>query len=141
LATPDPAATGGATALVVAAPPAATPQDGAASPAVVAISPAGAPGATARVQLPSSNAEYLHNPKPVYPPISRRLGEQGTVLVNVLIGVDGTAHSAEIKKSSGFDRLDQSALAMVLKWRYTPGKRAGVPEAMWFTVPIPFVLE
>lgn len=102
---------------------------------------AAAPPAPARVDLPSSDADYLQNPKPPYPALSKRLGEQGKVVVRVLIGVDGTAQKAEIKQSSGFDRLDQSALATVLRWRYVPGKRAGVPEAMWFNVPISFVLE
>ena len=91
--------------------------------------------------MPSSDAQYLQNPKPTYPPMSRRLGEQGTVLVQVLIGPDGNAQKGEIKKSSGFSRLDQAAMATVLKWRYVPGKRAGVAEAMWFTVPIAFALE
>ena len=63
------------------------------------------------------------------------------MLVRVLIGVDGTAQKAEIRQSSGFERLDQSALNTVLKWRYVPGKRGGVAEAMWFNVPINFVLE
>lgn len=93
------------------------------------------------VQLPSSTADYLNNPAPAYPPLSRRLGEQGRVVVRVLIGTDGTASQAEIRSSSGFERLDQAALQTVLKWRYVPGKRAGVPEAMWFNVPINFVLE
>lgn len=97
--------------------------------------------APARVELPSSDANYLQNPKPPYPALSKRLGEQGKVMVRVLIGVDGTAQKAEIKQSSGFDRLDQSAFTTVLRWRYVPGKRAGVPEAMWFNVPINFVLE
>lgn len=91
--------------------------------------------------LPSTDADYLQNPKPPYPSLSKRLGEQGKVIVRVLIGVDGTAQKAEIKQSSGFERLDQAALATVLRWRYVPGKRAGVPEAMWFNVPINFVLE
>jgi protein TonB len=99
------------------------------------------PPAPARVELPSSEADYLQNPKPAYPPISKRLGEQGKVVVRVLIGVDGTAQKAEIRQSSGYDRLDQAALATVQRWRYVPGKRAGVPEAMWFNVPINFVLE
>jgi protein TonB len=100
-----------------------------------------APATPARVELPSSNADYLQNPKPAYPPISKRLGEQGKVIVRVLIGTDGTAQNAEIRQSSGYERLDQAALATVLKWRYVPGKRGGVPEAMWFNVPINFVLE
>ena len=104
------------------------------------VSPAG-PAAAARVQLPSSDADYLQNPKPPYPAISKRLGEQGKVVVRVLIGVDGQAEKAEIRESSGFDRLDQAALTTVLRWRYVPGKRGGVAEGMWFNVPINFVLE
>jgi protein TonB len=100
-----------------------------------------APAAPPRVELPTSDADYLHNPKPPYPPLSRRLGEQGKVVVRALIGLDGTAQQVQIKQSSGFERLDQSALATVLRWRYVPGKRAGVAEAMWFNVPITFVLE
>lgn len=73
--------------------------------------------------------------------MSKRLGEQGQVVVRVLIGVDGSAQKAEIQQSSGFDRLDQSALNTVLSWRYVPGKRGGVAETMWFNVPINFVLD
>jgi protein TonB len=75
------------------------------------------------------------------PQLSKRMGEQGKVVVRVLIGADGLPQKADIRTSSGFERLDQAALATVMKWRYVPGKRAGVPEAMWFNVPINFVLE
>ncbi len=100
-----------------------------------------APPAPPRVELPTSSADYLNNPRPPYPPLSKRLGEQGQVVVRVFIEVDGTASRAEVRQSSGFERLDQTALQTVLRWRYVPGKRAGVPEAMWFNVPISFVLE
>ncbi len=134
-ATPAPNAPTG----VVAPQPA--PPAIAAAVAPTAPAPAPAPPAPPRLELPSSDADYLQNPKPPYPAISKRLGEQGNVVVRVLIGVDGSAQRAEIRQSSGFDRLDQSALATVLKWRYVPGKRAGVAEAMWFNVPVNFVLE
>lgn len=123
--TPQPPAPPIAAPVAVAAPPAAPP----------------APPAPARVELPSSDADYLNNPRPAYPALSKRLGEQGKVLVRVLIGADGAPQKAEIRTSSGFERLDQAALATVLRWRYVPGKRAGVAEAMWFNVPINFVLE
>jgi len=97
--------------------------------------------APAALVLPSSDADYLNNPRPPYPPMSKRLREQGKVVVRTLIGVDGTAQQAEIKQSSGFDRLDQAALATALRWRYVPGKRAGVAETMWFHLPFTFVLE
>lgn len=125
------------------APTGSLTQDLAATPAPVATAPAAppAPPAPPVIQLPLSNADYLQNPKPAYPPLSRRLGEQGKVLVRVLIGVDGVPKNAELRQSSGFDRLDQAALNTVLKWRYVPGKRGGVAEEMWFNVPINFVLE
>jgi protein TonB len=100
-----------------------------------------APPAPPRVELPSSSADYLNNPRPPYPPLSKRLGEQGKVVVRVFIEANGAASKAEIRSSSGYDRLDQTALQTVLKWRYAPGKRNGVAEAMWFNVPISFVLE
>jgi protein TonB len=93
------------------------------------------------LQQPSSDADYLNNPKPSYPAMSRRLGEQGNVVVHTLIGADGVPQKAEILRSSGFERLDRAALETALKWRYLPGKRAGVAEAMWFKVPLRFVLD
>ncbi|MCU0926471.1 MAG: TonB family protein [Hydrogenophaga sp.] len=100
-----------------------------------------APPAPPRIELPSSSADYLNNLPPPYPPLSKRLGEQGKVVVRAYIEANGTASKAEIRTSSGYERLDQTALQTVLKWRYVPGKRAGVPEGMWFNVPINFVLE
>ncbi len=129
--TPAPNAPVGVVAPQPPAPPVAAP---------VATAPV-APPPPPKVELPSSDADYLQNPKPAYPPISKRLGEQGKVVVRVLIGVDGIAQRAEVRQSSGFDRLDQAALSTVQRWRYVPGKRGGVPEAMWFNVPINFVLE
>lgn len=136
VATPAPAPA----PVAVEAAPVAAP-----APAAIEASPMGAaptaPPAPARIQLPSSDAAYLNNPRPAYPALSRRLGEQGKVVVRVLIGVDGRAQQAEVGTSSGYERLDQAALATVRSWRYVPGKRNGMPEAMWFNVPINFVLE
>lgn len=123
------------TAAVAPALPAQVP-----APAPAPLAPS-APPAPPRIELPSSNADYLNNPRPAYPPLSKRLGEQGKVVVRVFIEANGTASKAEIAQSSGFDRLDQTALDTVRRWRYVPGKRAGVAEAMWFNVPINFVLE
>lgn len=93
------------------------------------------------MQLPSSNADYLQNPKPVYPSMSKRLGEQGKVIVRVLIGTDGLPKEVSIRQSSGFERLDDAAQAAVMGWRFVPGKRNGVVEAMESNVPINWVLN
>ena len=116
--------------------PAAAP-----APPVAATAVPAPPPAPAKVELPYSNADYLQNPKPAYPALSRRLGEQGRVELRVFIAADGTPQRADVVKSSGFDRLDQAAVATVLKWRFVPGKRGGVPEPAWANVPIDFVLE
>lgn len=105
--------------------------------AATAPSPAPAP----KVELPSSDADYLNNPKPAYPALSKRMGEQGRVVVRTLIGTDGRAQEAQVAQSSGFERLDQAALKAALQWRYVPGKRDGVPQAMWFNVPFTFQLQ
>jgi protein TonB len=91
--------------------------------------------------LPSSHAPGLNNPQPNYPSLSRRLHEQGLVIIRVWVTPQGQAQRGEISTSSGFDRLDQEALQTVLRWRFTPGKRLGKPDAMWFNVPVHFVLK
>lgn len=93
------------------------------------------------ITLPTLLPYGPDNPPPTYPVISKMAREQGRVLVRVLIGADGITKQAEVHQSSGFKRLDQRALTTALSWRYVPGKRGGVPEAMWFNVPINFVLE
>lgn len=105
--------------------------------------PTAAPPAPAapKIEQPSSNAAYLQNPAPAYPAISKRMGEQGKVVLRVFISTDGLPQKIEINQSSGFDRLDRQAQDTVLRWKFVPGKRNGVPEAMWYLVPINFVLE
>lgn len=136
--TPSPNAPVGVIEPPAPQPPVASPV-APAPPAPAAPPPA--PPAPPRVELPSSDADYLQNPKPPYPMMSKKLSEQGGVIMRVLIGADGLPQKAEIRKSSGFVRLDESAATTVMKWRYVPGKRAGVAAAMWFNVPINFVLE
>ncbi len=133
--TPAPNAPTGVTTPQPPAPPIAAPV--AAAPAA----PPAAPPAPPRLELPSTDASYLNNPSPAYPALSKRLGEQGRVQVRVLIGADGTPQKAEIARSSGFERLDRSALDYVMRCRYVPGKVGGVAQAMWYTAPVSFVLE
>lgn len=87
------------------------------------------------------DADYLHNPKPAYPHASRRLGEQGKVLLRVFVGATGLAEKVEIKLSSGFARLDQAAEDAVGRWRFVPAKRGEQAIAAWVQVPITFQLE
>lgn len=109
-------------------------------PATSARSPDLAP-ALANIRLPSSTADYLSNPAPAYPPRSKRLQEQGRVLLYVLVDAQGMPLSIEIKSGSGFSRLDEAAVDAVQRWKFVPGTRNGVPERMWVEVPIEFRLR
>ena len=112
------------------------------APAVGAVAPAAAavPHAAPKVELPSSTVDYLHNPKPKYPRLSQSRNEQGTVILTVLVGVDGRAREVAVKSSSGFELLDRTAREAVLGWSFVPGKRNGAPVEMSVDVPIPFRL-
>jgi protein TonB len=96
---------------------------------------------TSSVELPSSRLHQDYNPRPPYPALSKRLGEQGQVLVRVRVNTNGEVSEGSIKTSSGFGRLDAIALSTVLRWRFTPGSIGGAQQAMWVNVHIRFVLE
>jgi len=110
-------------------PPAAEPVD-----AVVAIAPA-------PMTPPRFDAEYLRNPAPVYPALSRRTREQGRVMLRVLVSTDGIAEKVELKASSGSARLDQSALDTVRQWKFVPARQGDRTIAAWVVVPISFTLD
>lgn len=87
------------------------------------------------------DADYLDNPKPVYPHASRRLGEQGKVLLRVYVSAAGLAEKVELKLSSSFVRLDQAAQDAVSRWRFVPARRGEQAVAAWVQVPITFQLD
>ena len=95
----------------------------------------------ASLTLPHLNAEYLHNPTPVYPMIARRLGQQGKVLLHAMINTDGAVTQLDIHKTSVFSRLDQAALETVRNWRFVPARRGDQTVSAWVIVPISFTLE
>ena len=128
--TPTPAPNAPATVQVApAAPvlPLSVPVAAVASPAPV---PVPAPAPVVKVQ-PSTDADDLYNPNQRYPRMSFSMGEQGTVMVRILIGAKGLPLKAELQKTSGFERLDQAALEYVMQSRYKPGTLNGVPNEMW----------
>ena len=90
---------------------------------------------------PRSDASHLNNPAPAYPALSRRLGEQGRVLFNVYILANGAVGEINLRRSSGYPRLDEAALAAVQRWRYLPARRGTEPIPFWYVQPIIFELN
>lgn len=83
---------------------------------------------------------YGLNPKPTYPTIAKRHGYEGLVVLNVFVLESGNVGKIEIRKSSGYDVLDNSALDAVRNWVFIPGKRNGQAMSSWVVVPIRFDL-
>lgn len=100
-----------------------------------------APETTPNVVPPRSDAAHLNNPPPTYPPVSRRIGEAGQVMLEVHIQPDGSVGEIRVKRSSGFDRLDEAAIRAVRHWRYLPARRGDQAIAWWYLQPIIFSLN
>jgi protein TonB len=103
--------------------------------------PAPATPASEPVSLARFDAEYLRNPPPTYPPLSRRMGEEGKVILRVSVNAQGGADSVEVKTSSGSPRLDDAAVHTIKKWKFISAKRGDTPVQSWVLVPIIFKLE
>lgn len=90
---------------------------------------------------PVASANKALNKAPLYPTLSRRLKEQGTVYLQVLVLKNGKVGQLKLKQSSGFARLDQSALNAVRSWTYQPALKLGQPIDYWFVQPVVFNLN
>ncbi|MBL8423926.1 MAG: energy transducer TonB [Candidatus Accumulibacter phosphatis] len=122
---------------VAATSPLAVPSQAAPGLAEAApVTPTPGPGIAVRF-----DAAYLHNPKPVYPVASRRLGEEGRVLLRVRVSAQGLPAEVDVKQSSGFPRLDEAARAAVERWRFVPARRGTEAVEASVLVPLQFSLD
>ena len=87
------------------------------------------------------SVQYIRAPVTRYPPQSRRLREQGVVLLEVLVDERGLPAQVEIERSSGYPRLDEAAREAVLQARFRPYTENGVPQSVVVLVPIRFALK
>ncbi len=90
---------------------------------------------------PAFNAAYLRNPPPRYPQAARRNGDEGTVMLRVLVNPEGAPVQVELDRSSGSSPLDSAAVDAVRNWRFVPARRGTQNVEGWVRVPIVFRLE
>lgn len=102
------------------------------------------PAPVARMEAvtpPAYNAAYLRNPPPRYPQAARRNGDEGTVMLRVLVNPEGAPVQVELDRSSGSSPLDSAAVDAVRNWRFVPARRGTQNVEGWVRVPIVFRLE
>ena len=81
------------------------------------------------------------NIPPGYPHVSATLGEQGLVVLRMMIAADGVVRSVEILQTSGYPRLDQAAQGAIAKWRFAPAVLNGEPADSTQILPVRFRLD
>jgi protein TonB len=117
--------------------PAPTPTAVSPAPTFVAAPVAAAPAPT----QPRFDADYLDNPKPPYPGLSRKIGEQGRVVLRVRVDAQGLPVDVQLHASSGSERLDASALQTVRRWKFVAARLGNEAVAATVLVPIAFSLK
>lgn len=98
-------------------------------------------GVTLPGTLQMAYPRYQPNDPPSYPGLARKRGQEGTVILQVLVNSEGRVNALEIETSSGFGQLDRAALSAVRKWSFEPGRLGKERVAMWVRVPVTFKLK
>ncbi|WP_295752675.1 energy transducer TonB [Undibacterium sp.] len=88
-----------------------------------------------------SGVEYVQAPHADYPPLARRMGEEGKVSLLVLVNEKGRAEKVEIQKSSGSHRLDEAARVALMRALFKPYIEDGKALMMLATATISFSLN
>jgi TonB family protein len=91
--------------------------------------------------LPVLPPSISHRILPEYPVSALEQGLEGTVLLSIYVGMNGSAERAEIKSSSGISELDASAVSAVSQWKFNPATQGGKTMSSWFEVPVRFRIE
>lgn len=93
------------------------------------------------VHLSQGDTIFENQPKPRYPMVSKKLGEEGTVIVKGCIEENGSIKNAVVINGSGYKRLDAEAIETVRKWTFSGINQKNKKIMSCYKIPIKFVLE
>jgi periplasmic protein TonB len=99
------------------------------------------PGEPSRIEWVYRDVEpkILERVEPRYSELGILAGQEGLVVVQVLIGREGEIVHMEVVRS--VPMLDELALDALRRWRFSPALANGHPVAVWITVPFRFKLR
>jgi protein TonB len=141
IASAAPAVVAKATAITVAQAPAEPAPAAAIAAPAAPVAEAPATVAVAASPRTVSGVAYVRAPQPIYPALSRRLGETGVVLLRILIDTNGQPEQVLVQKSSGFSSLDEAGRQAGLRAVFKPYMEDGKPVAVFVLVPLNFQLS
>lgn len=85
--------------------------------------------------------KYVENPKPIYPREARKKGYEGEVILRVEVLPNGRVGQIEVRRSSGYEILDRSAMETIKQWRFIPAQKGEDRVTFWVNIPIKFQLQ
>lgn len=88
-----------------------------------------------------SGVEYIQAPQPDYPPIAKRMGEEGKVILRILVNEKGRPERIDVRQSSGSARLDEAARQAAARALFKPHLEDGRAVAVYALVPINFSIQ
>lgn len=109
--------------------------------ATVSIAAPAAPAAASGPKTITSGVEYIQAPQPVYPQMSKRMGEQGRVMLRILVNEKGMPDQVLVHTSSGSPRLDEAGRQAALRAQFKPHMEGGHAVAVYVIVPLNFQLS
>ncbi|NVI84188.1 MULTISPECIES: energy transducer TonB [Janthinobacterium] len=117
-----------------------------AAPAVATAAPTAPSAPSPTPPAPStprtvSSVEYIKAPQLIYPNLSRRLGESGTVVLRILINEKGLPEQILIQKSTGYNNLDEAGRQAAQRALFKPMIENGKPVPVYVLVPLTFQLS
>lgn len=116
-----------------------TPPPVAPAPVQAAAAPAAAPVAAGPKTI-TSGVDFIQAPQPVYPQMSRKMGEQGKVVLRILVNEKGLPSQVSVQSSSGSTRLDEAGRQAVLRALFKPYIEDGRAVSVYVIFPLNFEL-
>jgi protein TonB len=113
-------------------------------PQSAAVAPPSAGGISGTpIQTDIGKLEVLYQPDAdaYYPSFSKRSGEQGTVIVRLIIDQTGNVEDVALLQSSSFPRLDRAASEIGRRYRFKPYLVNGSPQRISTNLLIKFNLK
>ena len=109
------------------------------APSQLPVASAPAPSSTGPKTI-TTGMEYILPPQTVYPAMSKRMGEQGKVVLRILVGENGKPDQVQVQTSSGFSRLDEAGRQAGLKVLFKPHLEDGRAVPVYVLLPLNFQL-
>lgn len=88
----------------------------------------------------STNPKITYWAKPKYPEVARMAQVEGTVIVKVLVGPDGSVMKAQVIQSV-HPLVNKAAIEAAYKCKFIPGKQRNIPVKAWMALPFNFRLN